>query len=337
MNRALLDHLQQLRSFPSVTLLMNTQPGRQFDEDDQARGGRLVETAVERLESLADGDTTAIVDQLRQLVSERMGKRSTHALAICVSNEHHVSVLLGGPVDERVVVDETFATRDLVADLNRTAVYRVLTVSDSAARSFAGDRQRLIEERTDDWPLIREEGTSDTIWSQNIAAAAKQLQTDHGLPIVTAGVKRSTNALLDASQLEVIGHVSGNHDRSSSSELHTLVWPIVLDWKALRQSRALEELDAARSAKRYAAGVDELWSLADEGRVEHLVVEEGFSVSARVDDTGHLELTDEDHREVMEDVVDELIEAVLRSGGHTTIVDAPELDDCGHVAAVLRY
>lgn len=221
MNRALLDHLQQLRSYPSITLLINTRPGRIFDSDDRARGGRLADTAAERLASLVDADSAALVHMIRQLISERVGKRSTHALAICVSSGHHMSVLLGGPVDERVVIDETLATRDLVADLNRTAVYRVLAVSDSAARAFAGDRQQLIEERTDDWPLLCEEGTSDTIWSQTIGAAAKRLHAEHSVPTVTAGVERSTKSLLDASALEVVGHVSGNHDRSSASELRT--------------------------------------------------------------------------------------------------------------------
>jgi hypothetical protein len=336
-NRVLLDHLQELLSFPSVTLLLNTEPGTIFDGDDRARAQRLTETAADRLATLVETDSAPLLGTVRQLIAERVGTRSAHALAICVSQDHHMSVLLGGAVDERVVIDETFATRDLVADLNRTASYRVLTISEAAARSFAGDRQRLIEERTDDWPLHREEGISDTIWSQTISAAAKQLHADHVVPTVTAGVERSANNLLDASVLDVIGHVAGNHDRTGAAELHTLVWPVVLDWKGLRQLRAFEELDAARSAKRYAAGVDELWPLAEEGRVEHLVVEDGFSLSARIDDNGQLHRTDDDHREVTEDVIDELIESVLRNGGSATMVDTSTLHECGRVAAVLRY
>lgn len=337
MNRALLDHLQGLRDFPSVTLLLNTRPGSAFGEEEVARANRLADDAADRLATLVDDDSAELVTSVRELIGERVGKRSTHALAICVSHQTRTSVLLGVSVDERLVVDETFATRDLVADLNRTARFRVLAISDSAARSFAGDRQRLVEERSEGWPLEREAGTSDTIWSQTVNAAARQLHRDLTVPTVTAGVERSVTNLLDDSALDVIGHVAGNHDRTGASELHTLVWPLVLDWKGRQQQRAVDALDGARSAKRYAAGVDELWQLAVEGRVEHLVVEEDFTLSARIDDHGHLEPTDEDHRDVMEDVIDELIEAVLRNGGDTTMVEPSVLEHCGHVAAVLRY
>ena len=37
--------------------------------------------------------------------------------------------------------------RDLVADLNRTALYRVVTISERTGRLFIGDRHRLVEQR----------------------------------------------------------------------------------------------------------------------------------------------------------------------------------------------
>ncbi len=337
MNRALLHQIQQMRSYPSITILLNTQPRSTFGTDETVRAHHLIATARERLEGLLDDDPTPLLDMIETVVDQLVGKRMAHAVAICVSPGHQGTVLLGGTVEERVVIDDTFATRDLVADLNRTATYRVLTISDATARSFAGDRQRLAEERSDQWPLQRSDETSDTIWSQTVTTAATRLRCAYPVPTVTAGVRRSTQKILDASTLDVIGHVSGNHDRTSPGELHTLVWPIVLDWKALRQKRALEELDNARSSKRYAAGVDEIWPLADDGRVDHLVVEDDFRLAARIDDNRHVHPTHDNHRGVTDDVVDELIEAVLRNGGSTTIVDPSTLQDCGHIAAVLRY
>ncbi len=336
MNRALLHQLQQMRSYPSITILLNTQPGSTFGPDETVRAQHLVTTARERLAELID-DAAPLIDTISDLIDQCTGKRMTHAMAVCVSHEHQGTVLLGGSVEERVVIDDTFATRDLVADLNRTATYRVLTISDAVARSFAGDRQRLAEERSDEWPLRRDDDTSDTIWSQTVTAAATRLRSDYPVPIVTAGVRRSTQNILAALTLDVIGHVNGNHDRTNPGELHTLVWPIILDWKALQQTRALEELDNARSSKRYAAGVDEIWPLAADGRVEHLLVEEDFRLAARIDDNRHVHPTDDNHRDVTDDVVDELIEAVLRNGGRTTIVNPSALQDRGRIAAILRY
>lgn len=337
MNRALLHQLQQMRSYPSITILLNTRPRSTFGTDDTARAQHLIAAARERLEILLDDDPAPLLDMIGVLLDQCVGTRMTHAMAICVSHDHQGTVLLGGSVEERVVIDDTFATRDLVADLNRTATFRVLTISDATARSFAGDRQRLAEERSDQWPLQRSDDTSNTIWSQTVTTAATRLRADHPVPTVTAGVRRSTQSILDTSTLDVIGHLSGNHDRTSPAELHNLVWPIVLDWKALRQTHALEELDNARSSKRYAAGVDEIWPLADDGRVDHLVVEDDFRLAARIDVNRHVHPTHNSHRDVTDDVVDELIEAVLRNGGRTTIVDPSTLQDFGRIAAVLRY
>jgi hypothetical protein len=336
-NRSLLDQLQQMRSFPSITIVMNTTPRSTLSNDEQDAARRLRDVARQRLLDLDGVDPTPFIERLDELIDARTLERSGHAIAMCVSSDYSVAITLGGTVDERVVIDETFATRDLVADLNRTAEYRVLTVSDSTIRTFLGDRQRLVEERSEQWPLKRPDDTSDTIWSQEVNVAVRKLKSEFAIPTITAGVERSIAKLIDADGLDVIGHVAGNHDRTTASDLHTLVWPVVLDWKSLQQNRAFDQLDQARSAKRYASGVDEIWPLASEGRVDLLVVEDDYALSARIDEKGHLHPTEERHRDVTDDVVDEMIEAVLQNGGHTILVDPSTLQEHGRVAAVLRF
>lgn len=348
MNRSLLAQLQQMRSYPSITVLMNTTRGTELSDDELATARRLTQTAAERLTGdVSDDVRHRLISRLAELVDERSGRRSGHALALCVSTEYDAAVSLGGSVDERVVIDETFATRDLVADLNRTAEYRVLAVSESGARNFLGDRVRIVEERSDIWPLARPDGTSDDAWSREVSDQLTALDTDNSIPVVVAGVKRTVTRLVDVSATNVIGHVAGNHDRTNAGELHTLVWPIVLDWIGTEQQRAITRLDEARSAKRYVSGIDEIWSLANDGRVELLVVEEGYTLRARVGAGGHLQ-TDHDadprladsmaaDREITDDIIDEVIEAVLQNGGATTLVDNATLDDCGRIAAALRY
>ena len=86
-----------------------------------------------------------------------------------------------------------------------------------------------------------------------------------------AGVQRSVRGL--APHLVAIGFVPGNHDRSSASQLHHAAWPLVVDWLRTDETRALEMLDQARSAHRYAGGIDEIWPLAHDGRIDTVVVE----------------------------------------------------------------
>jgi hypothetical protein len=87
----------------------------------------------------------------------------------------------------------------------------------------------------------------------------------------------------------------------------------------------------------FAGGIDEVWDLANDGRVELLVVEDDYHLAARVAGR-HLEpATDVHDADVMDDAVDELIEIVRRAGGEAIMVAPGELAERGRLAAVLRY
>lgn len=338
MQRALISELQRRSGYPCVTLLVNTTRGEWLDQTQQLTIERLISSADRRLKGDVDDETRIrVVEALRRLLLEVETVTCTDALALCASSGYSAVVKLGRRVVERVVVDETFATRDLVADLNRTATFRVVTVSEHVVRMLYGDRHRLAELLDDRWPLVREEDQSVASWSRAVVHALRAEQRRHAVPTVVAGVERSVHRALGAAELHTIGIVHGNHDRSGWDDLHRAAWPLVEGWIEADQMRALERLESARSQRRFAGGLDEVWTLAMEGRLELVVVEDTFAVSARVLD-GRLEPTDErEAPDVVDDVVDEIVEAVLRHSGGAVIVPDGSLADHDRIAAVARY
>lgn len=338
MQRALISELQRRSGYPCVTLLVNTTRGEWLDQTQQLTIERLISSADRRLKGDVDDETRIrVVEALRRLLLEVETVTCTDALALCASSGYSAVVKLGRRVVERVVVDETFATRDLVADLNRTATFRVVTVSEHLVRMLYGDRHRLAELLDDRWPLVREEDQSVASWSRAVVHALRAEQRRHAVPTVVAGVERSVHRALGAAELHTIGIVHGNHDRSGWDDLHRAAWPLVEGWIEADQMRALERLESARSQRRFAGGLDEVWTLAMEGRLELVVVEDTFAVSARVLD-GRLEPTDErEAPDVVDDVVDEIVEAVLRHSGGAVIVPDGSLADHDRIAAVARY
>ena len=178
MNRALLADLQGQQAYPSITLLMNTCPGAPLSHTEIATARHLAEDAARRLDGDVSAELRATLEaKLSDLIDQQSTERSAYALALCVSPDYTAAVRLGRTVQERVIIDDTFATRDLVADLNRTALYRVLTISERKTRVLIGDRVRLVEERTDQWPMIRA-GESATSWSRDVA---QSLADEHSL------------------------------------------------------------------------------------------------------------------------------------------------------------
>lgn len=53
-------------------------------------------------------------------------------------------------------------------------------------------------------------------------------------------------------------------------DLHHRVWLLATDWLRNGHKRAMQCLDEARSQRRFAGGIDEIWPLANEGRIELL-------------------------------------------------------------------
>jgi hypothetical protein len=344
MNRALLAELQRLTCYPSVTILQNTtlsqtspEP-RSLHPDDVTVLIHLADLVDRRLEhDVPDEQRREIITTIMEIIATCANEPPTTALAICVSPQHRAVVRLGNEVRSRVIIDDTFATRDMVADLNRTAAFRVVTVSEGKARLLLGDRTRLVEERGRTWPLHRDDDQSLAQWSRAVSHAVQSAWREFPLPTVVAGSDRSMRELLKLNALEPIGTVSGNHDRTGWADLHRLTWPLVLEWLRGDAERARRSLDAARNANRYAGGLDEVWELAQDGRVELLVVEEDYVVAARISD-GRLERAKDSWApDVVDDAVDELIEIVNKAGGEAVIVPAGDLSHLDRVGAVLRY
>lgn len=117
-------------------------------------------------------------------------------------------------------------------------------------------------------------------------------------------------------------------------------------WQAVRpvleagDRRSTEEvtraLASARGRRTFAAGVDELWRSAREGRVRLLAVEENHRVTARVTG-GHLVVAEGGDPDAREDVVDEVVEQCLRTGAEVRFVPDGALGDAGGIAGVLRH
>ncbi len=122
------------------------------------------------------------------------------------------------------------------------------------------------------------------------------------------------------------------------AELVPEVWPIVREVRDRQRADALAAIDAAMGESKVVSTLEEVWRLAQDGRGKLLLVEKGYHVSAVVDEKGGLQVVAKPGgTEVMDDAVDEIIEAVLAKGGEVMIVDDNALADHNHIVLTLRY
>lgn len=359
--------LQSMTSYPCVSLLLPTTPG-QMTASDQARLRGLRETAARRLREEVSGcdgrDFSAdrILVELDQLCDHAADLTLDRGLALFVNEHHSQLVVLPAAVADRVVIDPTFATRDLVRALHRTPRHVVLVLSAHEARLFEDTAGRLAPAEGSKFPMTARPAASDPnrgpavspgsaprsgkITNRRGEAPASFLtQVDHALgaylrlrpaPVAVIAAEPTLSRFCQASTYldRLAGKIAGHHLTSPLDHIAALVAPHLKAYLASRQGEALELLDRRRGQDRAVLGLDAVWLAARWERPEMLAVEDDFFYPARLSPDGDILQAAEDveHPDVIDDVVDELIEHVLARGAWVAIVEPGTIPDGQRVA-----
>lgn len=344
--------LQQVRGFPAVSVLMATTPGQSMTLTDQTRLEDLVDQATLRLQRLPDDDPAALIKALLELSRTVATQPTGHGVAVFVSAGVARSYRLPAPPIDRVVIDHTFATRDLVLALQRTPRHVVLVLSSHDARLFESSGGTLEPAPTPAFPLRRSRPRRSNPDRPGLrqADAEEFLQTVdrtlttyralHPSPLILVGPDPLLKAFTrQARRLDrLAGILTGDHLKAPLAELSAATRPVLQRYLASREQDALEMVWTRAAQGRVAAGMQEAWLASRTTQPEMLAVEESLFYPARLNPDGQtIELSpDIDQPDVIDDAVDELIEHVLIRGGWVAIVGDRALDRYGGVALVSR-
>lgn len=363
MNQLDVKILQTIRANPALSILLPTHRTSPENRQDPIRLKNLVNDASERLKAeYPMQELRPLFAQLDTVLESIDLNYALDGLAIFVNRDFGRKFDLPFSVKPRVVVDETFATRDLVYAMHRSPRYWVLALSEQDTRLLEGTRDALIEIEAQGFPMRYSNPDSDTR-SPSMPAPAINLsalrderhrqffrQVDQAfgavarqddLPLVLVGVERYLAFFREVSQhsSKILTTLTGNHDKTTPHDLGKLLWePVQAALKEERRAN-LDALEAAVGARKFVSGVGEVWRYAHDGRGEHLLVEEHFYFPATVDESGRQIQPAEDASApgVMDDAVDEIIEVVLKQGGKVSFVEDGTLDQHQRISLILRY
>ncbi|HEV8194350.1 MAG TPA: hypothetical protein VGP82_23105 [Ktedonobacterales bacterium] len=361
MNRHDVRLLQAIQEYPSVSLLLPTHRTAPDNQQDPIRVKNLVSEAETRLlAEFTRREIAPILTRLGTLVDEIDYRYMLDGLALFANRDIGRTFLLPFAPRERVVVDASFATRDLVYALNRSPRYWVLALSEQPTRLYEGNRETLVEVRDAGFPLthtgpggatrlpggigVNRSAYRDDAHRQffrRVDTAYAEIAADDELPLAVAGVDRLRAFFNEVTShgSDIIATLAGSYDSTPAPELAQLVWPPVRDALAEGRAKSLEELDVAVGARKYASGIQPVWRMAQEGRGSKLLVEQDFHSPAQADASGIRLLPEGDSQgpQVLDDAVDEVIEAVLEKGGKVVFTEPGTLGMHQRIALILRY
>jgi hypothetical protein len=353
-----LKSLQAHRDYPSVSILAPTHRTAPSNKQDPIKVNNLVRRAMARLHGeFTKRQVAAVVKNLQQLVRDVDWEHTLDGLALFAGQGRAAAVSLPFRVKPRAVIDETFATRDLVYAFNRAPPYRVLVLSHKA-RLFDAWTTVLDEHAAKPFPMahrgpggatrlpgghginrsaVRDEARRSFFRAVDDAVAA--VQKADSLPLVVVGVERNLAFYQEVTRQSgsIVGMLAGNHDRTSPSALGKLVWPVFESGATRRRTEALVQLDQALSAHRHASGIDQVWRAAVGAKCRTLLIEKQFKYPADLSPAGDrlLPYTGKGAT-ALDDAVDEVIERVMAAGGEVHFYAPGDLDIHQKVAAVLR-
>ncbi|MEU6239378.1 chemotaxis protein [Kitasatospora sp. NPDC047058] len=356
------------RPRPAVTIAMPTRRQATGTEQDGLELKNLLAEARRRIEGDDTLDRAQRLDVLTQLERAAAEADLRHAaqdglLLFAAPGEHQVWKLPRA-VPARVVVSDTFLTRNLVAARAAAAPYWVITLGAEQVRLWSGAGPDLAESTAGGFPQRpanpqkfdpqREEQIGDTpsvyshedtrIFYRDVDTALGALLKDTPRPCYLVGVPEAVSLFESvtthrdaiAARLEKGGLGDG-----PATALQPALAPVRQEQARTERAAALARLDQAASHKTLAAGLDEIWQAVTDGRVGELVVEEHYRTTVEVTQ-GHLAPAPAGTQptgtgETREDIVDEITERTLQTDGTVTFVPDGTLTDHHSIAAVLRY
>jgi hypothetical protein len=357
---ATLADLRRPRHYPAVSVLMPTHRREPDNTQDAVRLRNLIARAKEEVRSdpeVSRADRIDVVEQLDKALAEVDLVHAEDGLAIFAAPGEHQVWSLDRTVPERVLLAQTFLTRNLIAAQAADRPYWVLAVSAGHATLWNGGEERVSAHTAGAFPMTRslpdpdierEERIGDRPSTFNdeetrrylreVADAVGAVLGAEPRPLFVVAEAEALAALdgMSPAVKEAVHVVQGGLSKGPAEAVFQAVRPAVRELAAREVADVLTELDAARGRRTFAAGVDEVWQSVIEGRAAVVVIEDDYRTTVR-DDADHLVPAAPGDPGAREDVVDEIAEQALETGAHVHFVPDGALTDADHIAAVLRY
>ncbi|MBL0358249.1 MAG: hypothetical protein IPP72_15885 [Chitinophagaceae bacterium] len=264
------------------------------------------------------------------------------------------------PVEEKVIVDESFEIRDLVYCKKELHKYLLLLISSNGSKMFLGNTDSFVKivSSSPESVFANKNDVPERVANFSDVSGRREVMMEkflyhidntlgiilkaYPLPLFVLGTERIAGHFKSITRhsSSVIEYVHGNYEEASSAELKKVVEPYVADWKKLKQKTLLNQLEAAADNKKLAAGMKDVWREAVKKNGRLLVVEKNYMYAAQHGSSGDIIYEAAllgNKFSCIKDAVDDVIEKVLESGGDVEFTEENFLTDYQRIALIQYY
>jgi Bacterial archaeo-eukaryotic release factor family 3 len=301
-----------------------------------------------------------VIQKLNNIIRNLNYNTHKKSIAIYVSPVFEKVLYLDVPVEEKIIVDESFEIRDLVYSKKQLHKYLVLVLSGNESKIFLGNTTEFVRiaSTTPDNVIAGIHDTPQRVANFSDMSEHKEIMMEkflrhidqsldillnaYPLPLFVMGAERISGHFKNITQhnAAVIDYVYGNYEETTIPQLKEKLAPYIADWKSVMEKDLLNHLEEAAGKKKLAIGIKEVWKEAMHNKGRLLVVEKNYMYAAQHGATEDIiyELADlHSSFSYIKDAVDDIIEKVLQSGGDVEFVDDGVLKEYNKIALIQYF
>jgi hypothetical protein len=344
---------------PSVSIILP------FDIQIAAKSEakRKLKVVVENVEkalklNYSQDDAAPVISRLETLLDEIDYNLCKKSIAIFISPQVEKIFYLTIPVEEKIVIDESFDIRQLVFNKKEAVQYLVLLVSAEASKAYLNNGLSLSSLKMDvpvnahayeNTSNERTGNFSDPSKYKEVLLDKMLHHADEGLthllktypyPVFVMGAARDLGHFkkITRNEKNIVHFVHGNFIEASEYEVQVALKPFIAALETSFQQHLLNKLAEANNNNKLAGGIKAVWQAAEASSIKLLVVEKNYVCPAYVyQDNLYPEselITNGRHTK---DAVGDIIQKVLETGGDVEFINDSTLVTCERIAAIKYY
>jgi len=353
--------LGAVRYLPTISIILPFEPVMSSKSELQHQLKIAVgKVEMELMTNYPAEKAIPVIARLKNLVGSLNYNTRKKALAIFISPIVEKVIYLDIPVNEKIIIDESFEIRDLIYCKKQLIQFLVLQLSAESSKIYLGDDVKftLLKSNVPENIHAYERDMPEKVGKYSDPEAHKEIMLDnflhhldqgltivlkaYPLPVFVMGAERVLGHFrkITKNEKSLVQFIHGNYLDASETKIREAIDPYVQKWQDVKERACLLQLEQAMSESKLEQGIREVWRAATKKNCRLLLVESNFMYSAHQGalpediDKEDLSLNNPFY---IKDAVDDVMEKVLAAGGDIEFVKDGVLKDSGHIALIRYY
>ncbi len=356
---SILKKLNASKTQNCLTIALNTHRTSPDNKQDIIVLKNLMKEAEIRLQAeVSKENADKIITNLNEIAQTIDHNYNSDSLLLFANENMADYVKLPIKLKQRVQLDQSFATRDLVRALHLEKNYYILMLSQHTIRLIEASNDQIIQEFGNPFPIQNKELHPESRMEKTDSARQNRLLSEYfnrvdkevqniwkakPRPILICSDTNNRivfESVTDRKESLMSITLSGNRLDDKAQTIVADAWQIVKEDMFRQNASRKTELEKSLGSGNFLSDEGEIWRAIHEGKIQTLFLEE-TKMSPGIIDGNNLfinQLPDiNNNQKYVDDIYDEMVEAVYAFGGETIFLAEGSLAQFQGIAATTRY